>query len=320
MKVSYKEFLLFVKHNILELMPDHSNYEVRIEKMTRENNLELYGVAVKAPGDGTAPILNLDNYFREYIKGESISEVLKQIAADYMSAEKQTEKLEHLFNFEWEHVKDLIGFQLMNQKLNKMMLSNSVYTPVVDLAKVYQIIIPFDEQCLGSTPVTKEIMASWNVSMEELEHKANENMMKRFPAKLVNMRERILENMIGIPTRNLLAEGMTKISGDVYILTNQDGPQGASAMLYPGTLEQIRNMLGNDFYIVPDSTEEVIVIPKKRDVNAVDLQSILKGTNSFVPEIEFLSDRVYEYNDNTKTIGIANDGLCATRKASDRVR
>ena len=80
-----------------------------------------------------------------------------------------------------------------------------------------------------------------------------------------------------------------------YVLTNNSGCKGASAILYPGFLDEIRDQLGGDLYIIPSSIHECLIL--KQDVaEADDLKRCICEVNRDVLSPgDFLSDNLYEY-------------------------
>jgi hypothetical protein len=64
-------------------------------------------------------------------------------------------------------------------------------------------------------------------------------------------------------------------------------------------LEQVRERLGEDFYILPSSIHELLVLPRSM-MDANELQEMVKCVNATVvnPE-DVLSDGVYAYTNGT---------------------
>lgn len=81
-----------------------------------------------------------------------------------------------------------------------------------------------------------------------------------------------------------------------YVLSNQSGHFGASALLYRNVLEQFAATTGEDFCIIPSSMHEVLLIPDSLGIGIYDLHEILIEVNSSVLQpIEILSTNIYRY-------------------------
>ena len=51
-----------------------------------------------------------------------------------------------------------------------------------------------------------------------------------------------------------------------YVLTNRYRNFGAACLLYEGCLERIGEKLGGEFYVLPSSVHEVIILPESKSV------------------------------------------------------
>ena len=69
-------------------------------------------------------------------------------------------------------------------------------------------------------------------------------------------------------------------------------------ILYPDILKDIREKLGDDFYVLPSSVHELLIKPKTvEELSPKELEQIVREVNrEVVRECEFLSDHVYEYH------------------------
>lgn len=86
----------------------------------------------------------------------------------------------------------------------------------------------------------------------------------------------------------------------LFVLTNRDGVDGATCIVYKGLLERIRRRLGRGFYIIPSSVHEVIILPEIEGYSRDTLESMVKEVNSTVlSEMDILSENVYYYPDDS---------------------
>jgi hypothetical protein len=83
----------------------------------------------------------------------------------------------------------------------------------------------------------------------------------------------------------------------MYVLTNYKGINGASCLLYPEILDQIGDKLNADFYILPSSIHELILIIDDGKMNPISLREMVCEVNQTqVAADEVLSDQVYYYS------------------------
>ena len=68
--------------------------------------------------------------------------------------------------------------------------------------------------------------------------------------------------------------------GSMYVLTNTSGSLGAAALFYPDVKDKAAELLGSDYYILPSSVHEVILVPESPGINAAELCDMVKQANS----------------------------------------
>ena len=74
---------------------------------------------------------------------------------------------------------------------------------------------------------------------------------------------------------------------------------------YSGLLSDIAAQLDSDFYIIPSSVHEVLLIPSEHIFSKKELSTMIQEVNDtqLLPE-EILSDHAYYYSRSTDTITI----------------
>lgn len=95
---------------------------------------------------------------------------------------------------------------------------------------------------------------------------------------------------------NLFTENIGK-KDNMYVLSNQLKCYGASCIAYPGVPEMIWKILKSDYYIIPSSTEEMIIIPEHRISGSVEeWNAMLYELNSaHIAAEKVLSNHCYRY-------------------------
>lgn len=90
----------------------------------------------------------------------------------------------------------------------------------------------------------------------------------------------------------------------IYVLTNESRLNGAGILAQNNVLEKVGNLLQSDFYILPSSIHEVLVVPDDGTFALKELESIVKEVNAtqVAPE-DLLSDKVQYYDRETKILG-----------------
>lgn len=95
-------------------------------------------------------------------------------------------------------------------------------------------------------------------------------------------------------------ENTADISGfmcPLYILTNERKCLGAITIAIPGEAEAIAKSLGSDYFVLPSSIHECLILPDTGSYNRQMLDHMVTAVNSSQVEPEdVLSDHVYHYS------------------------
>ena len=84
---------------------------------------------------------------------------------------------------------------------------------------------------------------------------------------------------------------------DIYIMTNQAGVNGASVILYDRFLEEFSDRMDSEYYIIPSSIHEVILIPRENFMEPEEIRRMIREVNfTVVGPDDYLSDSLYYYN------------------------
>lgn len=130
---------------------------------------------------------------------------------------------------------------------------------------------------------------------------ASENTPRLFPAKIYDM-DKIFGGFFWEEDSHV----------PMYILTNEQGMNGASCLLYTDILKDFSKKHGGDIYILPLSIHEVILIPADKISDLTKLYEAVSGANSnFVAETDILSNSIYFYDrskDQIQTLSEENFG------------
>lgn len=315
--LSYEEFKNEVIASIKDYLPDeYENATASVGKATR-NNDSIYDVLmVKREGDSVAPRIPLEPFYKKYAdrggKGD-IHLFLSSIASSYEAAAAAEEKFDPEFIspqtiFNFENIKDRITCRLINAKLNEKYLADKPHTFVEDLAVIYSIRISPD----ASIPITNELMEKYEgVTVKDLHDIALSNMEKVNPPQIMDMEE-ILAPLFGLPASPRVIP--------MYVLTNEAKVYGASVILNPDTLEEAARMLGtDDFYILPSSVHEAIVVPADMGEDEQFMDMVWEINRTTVSPDEVLSDNIYAYDSKERTFYIVKGGRDIDQKEKEHL-
>lgn len=80
---------------------------------------------------------------------------------------------------------------------------------------------------------------------------------------------------------------------------------GACSILYPGMLEQLAERIGGDYYMIPSSVHEFLLVPREREQDREELKKMIAEVNrTELPPEEVLSDHLYLYCSREREVRI----------------
>ena len=148
---------------------------------------------------------------------------------------------------------------------------------------------------------------------KELFDFAFQNTVKNYPPMFGTIPKMIEHNAYGvkIPNSNPMQEEFLRnsySSEDFYVLTNEQCYYGAAVAYYPDVLKNIGKVLKDDFFMIPSSVHEFLIVPEKLFLGRErELQEILlQGNREVIDEKIFLSDNLRKYLRKEDKIIIVN--------------
>ncbi len=144
---------------------------------------------------------------------------------------------------------------------------------------------------------------------------ASRNTPQLFPANIGEMGEVISQFSKGQSSdkeQEEIFERVRTVSFNVpfFVLTNNVGINGSSAMLYEGLLLDFAKRIEESFFIIPISIHESLLLPlsKKECLHKI-CEEQLNSVNNYLPLVDWLSYQVYYYNIDDDSITLSSQGL-----------
>ena len=82
-----------------------------------------------------------------------------------------------------------------------------------------------------------------------------------------------------------------------FVVTNTERVDGAGVIFYPEFMDNMGELLGNDFFILPSSIHEMLILPDDGQVDAEMLRDMVKEVNATqVAPAERLTNDVYHFD------------------------
>ncbi len=296
--MTYEEFKFAIMDRLQAEIKDPKS--ISIQPVTRNNGCKLDGLIIMEGGRNIAPTIYLDPFFEEYQSGECFSVLYDKIISAYRQNRPENDINVRCFT-DYEIAKERIAFKLIHRQRNEELLKKIPFIPYLDLAIVFYCLIEFQsEPTSGTILIHNSHLDYWHISLQELFENAQKNTPRMLRQSLRDIQDVITDLTNQLPS----ASAIPKVSfvreqsePSMYILSNCENLYGAGCLLYQGLLARYAKQMDSDFYILPSSVHEVILVPTSSDKDLQKMSEMVESVNSsaLLPE-EILSDHAYYYS------------------------
>lgn len=327
MNLNYEEFKEKIKDDIKDYMDEkYKNCGVFIRKVNKTNcevdGLNFYNI----PGlKNATPTIYVNNLYEEYERTGNYEDVVR-MAAETMENGIESFNKEIKADFlDTSRLKDNVFFTLINAEQNKELLKTVPHRKFEDLAIVYRWNIVSDSLGMYTNLVDSRLAKKEGLTENDLYNAARKNTKELLPVSVRNMNEIISEIIFG---ENELEDEMDKEFKKVmmetpnehsmYVITNESKLYGAASILYEEPLHELAEKFGSDLYILPSSVHEVIAV--SADMGSPDdLAEMVYEINMEQVDIDDrLSNQVYCYDKDLRTLRLATDTINKSLDDVDR--
>lgn len=237
--------------------------------------------------------INLDERYQDFKDGVDYG-IMTRIAAD---------ELEEGFNMldraemaslstDYNAVKDKLSLEVISTEKNKELLETVPHEQMEDMSVVYRVRLSEKENQLDSILVTNSMLENYGITADQLKTDALENAPKVFPVEVKGMTEVLADSMGMTPEE--LSGGQPEI---MYVASVESRVKGAGVLAYPDFLEDAAEKLGGDFYVLPSSIHEIILVKDEGQFSSKELEDMVIDVNaSVVNPKDQLTDTAYHYD------------------------
>lgn len=270
---------------------------------TKNNNTLKHGIEFYNDTSNISPVLYLDEWYEFYLTGKSLSQIAEDIVELYHQATNvsftDTEML-----LDYEKLEEKILYKLVNFKANQSLLKDIPHIPYLDLAIVFYVLLDCKDSRMATVLIRNEHLKTWGKDLNTVFSDARKNTPRVFPAELTPMSD-FLQNTIPNSNEFIDPDRDCVMKSELFILSNAIRQHGAICTLYDDIMNQIGKTLQDDFFVIPSSVHEVLLL-KASDTDCMELNEIIREVNetTVIPE-EILSDHAYFYSRDRKEL------LCA---------
>ena len=327
MNLNYEEFKERIKDDIKDYMDEkYKDCEVVIRKVNKTNR-EVDGLnMLDIPGlKNATPTLYVNDLYEKYEKTGDYEEVARMAAETMEYGIKSFNSQIKEECLDTSKLKDKVFFSLINAEQNRELLNTVPHREFEDLAIVYRWNIGSDSMGTYTNLVNNDLAEKEGLTENDLYNAANKNTKELFPVLVKNMNEVISEIIFGDSElsgemeeefKEVMME--TQDERSMYVITNESKLFGAASMLYEEPLHELAEKIGSDLYILPSSIHEVIAV--SADFGSPDewAEMVYEINMDQVDINDRLSNQVYCYDKDLRTLRLATDTINKSLDDVDR--
>lgn len=286
--MDYQQFVIVVKEKVALSLGKDLN--LQLHSSLKNNGRVRTGITIFDKKVNLAPTIYLEEYYEQFLSGNSIENIVESILEVYHEVKFEHEWQVHTIK-DFETIQSKFVFKLIHAQKNEALLRTLPHIPYRDLAIIFYILFDVDETGTATIPITHELLELWQTTQEKVYQIAKKNIANLLPATFKPMRV-VIEELTGA------SYVFDDEDGEImFVLTNSIRNFGAACILYSGILDQIGGLFGENFYLLPSSIHEVILIPESKSPPLDVLNEMVVEINETQLSVEeVLSDHAYYYD------------------------
>ena len=293
----YQQFISHFPDDVKNALEDE---DIKVKTLhlskVRKVNESYDAITVEMPNSNLSPIINVGDFYRLHRQGVSHSKLKKMVAEVVKRSLENSPALDTEALRDYEKVKPHLYVEAMSAKSNFDLMRKIPHRRMEDIASVYRIALEAFGIKGATTRVSYQMLAKFCVTIEQLHKDAVENTSKNRPVVL----EGLLETMYKMTAhKDIDPYGINKPpkNENAYVATVQGLEKGACVMFYENFFDQAAEKLGGDFYVIPSSIHELVLVKDNGAHGANELLNLVKWNNeNKVDPCERLTDNVYHYD------------------------
>jgi len=287
-----KEYINEIKKELKALLPE---CRIKEHSIVKRNDQVLYGINIIEKEGEPAPTFYVNEPFNIGVPPKEVASVFAEKTEEFSKLPRPVEKASELENLSFEKIKDSLSLRLVDVSKNIKYLSEH---PHKDLGNGFAYIVAYNLSEEYSIVITNDQIKYHRFDFEALYEAAMENSKDDIVFASLNPLDM---DKIGDPEFNYYVNENIP-EGYMFVLTNRKFQFGASVMFFPGVLDKIKLLLNENFYIIPSSVHEVLVIRESfvEDKQTI-AQMLYEGNMEICAQEDYLTDKAMKYSTKLET-------------------
>ena len=299
--MNYEDFKeKFVEDVKDRLYEQGAEVNVSVHEVNKLN--ESYeAITVTPEGSNIGVNIGIDKFYDALDNGRSYDEVVDKAVEVINNGINQRPDIDVATLTDYGIMKEKLAMEVVSAEANKEMLETVPHQDIEDMAVVYRFVLSSDDDGRASILVTNQMIESMGVTPEQLHVDALENAPHIKPAEIKGMSE-VMAEMMGVEQAEMM--GIYPVAPEdeqIFVATVPDKIHGAGVLAYQDFMDQAAERAGGDFFILPSSIHEILIVPDNGKMGLMELEAMVREVNATqVAPADKLTDSVYHYDSKDK--------------------
>lgn len=303
------EFIDFIKERLSDRLG--ADYTLEEREIPKLNGVIKRVLTVKQSGTYCAPSFYLEEMYASYKNG-TVPEVMLEQMEEVVRFDsgKMEQMKDRIISAEWLQSNTYV--RLIQGETNKERKDDGICLEYGDLLAEFYVFVGEDPEGIRCFRLPRKVWEDNRMpDPQSCLGQILENTRRLFPEVITEMKQCIREleqQMIrkGEETEVFFPEIDDCEIPKMIVISNEKKMNGASVILYPNVLRDLWEQNG-DFYLIPSSVHEVILIKDSEDIKEKELNLTIQNVNQTQLLLEeVLSNHAYFYSEAT--------GLCMSKE------
>lgn len=222
----------------------------RVDKMN-----ESYDAITVRPMDSSIGVnISVEKAFAAYENGTPIPEIAEHFADAIEKGFRESPQVDLESLSDYEQMKSKLSMEVVSAEKNAELLESVPHERMEDMAVVYRFVLDQTDSGNGTILVTNQLLEQYGITKEQLRADAMENAPEIRPSEIRGMSEVMSELAPG------LIPEVAPEDEQMFVATVPDKIHGAGVIAYPNFMEDAAQKMGGDFFVLPSSIHEVLLV------------------------------------------------------------
>ncbi len=294
--MNYDEFKNEFSSKVLEGLADAGYKDLssefgRVEKLNASYDSLVIGESDAKVGFN----LNMTQTFEMFQQGINLNLLVEDGITSVVKALNEISLVDIDSLNDYSIMKTKLVMQAVSMEANKDLLETVPHKEMEDIAIAYRFVIDNFADERSSVLVTNKLLETYDITADELHKDALENAPILKPASIQGMTE-VMRELFGEEADLIISE-LPEEKEPIYVASVPYHFHGASVLGYKDFMDNAAEKLEGDFFILPSSIHEVLLVKDDGNVDLNNLKEMVKSVNETqVSPEEKLTDSVYHYD------------------------